>query len=50
MTTTSSSGQAELEAARLLLERMGITPDQLLHTVVTPSEGGADIRRIHSGS
>src|SRR5690606_14847033 len=36
MTTTSSSGQAELEAARLLLERMGITPDQLLHTVVTP--------------
>ena len=32
VTTPAVAGQAELEAARLLLERMGITPDQLLHT------------------
>jgi hypothetical protein len=30
VTTPARAGQAELEAARLLLERMGITPDQLL--------------------
>jgi integrase/recombinase XerC len=32
LTTVARAGQAELEAARLLLERMGITPDQLLQT------------------
>lgn len=30
VTTPARAGQAELEAAQLLLERMGITPDQLL--------------------
>lgn len=30
VTTPTRAGQAELEAAQLLLERMGITPDQLL--------------------
>lgn len=32
LTTPAQAGQAELEAARLLLERMGVTPDQLLQT------------------
>lgn len=30
MTVTTQAGGAELEAARLLLERMGVTPEQLL--------------------
>lgn len=34
VTTPTRAGQAELEAAQLLLERMGITPDQLLQTAV----------------
>lgn len=34
-TTPTRAGQAELAAARLLLERMGVTPEQLLQ-VVTP--------------
>jgi integrase/recombinase XerC len=32
LTALTPAGQAELDAARLLLERMGITPDQLLQT------------------